>query len=501
MSLTAPRIACVNVPALPLQALLREHPDWKNAPVAVVDKDKPQGIIQWVNERARIDRLLPGMRYATGLSLSRNLRAGAVAETDIAETVDLLARRLWCFSPRIEPSYREPGVFWLDASGLKKVYPSFERWAEAIHGDLLEVGFDAIVAVGFSRFGSYAAAMSHGESIVFQHAQQERAHLRTVPIDRLGLDRKLRDMLLKLGVDTLGAFIDLPASGIRKRFGPEAHELHQMAQGCGWSPIDPQPLLEPVEQKTLLDYAETNAARLLGIIAPLLRGVLAELCTRQEALTSLRFSLLLDNKRKQSEGLSPASPTLDARQLLSLIRLRLETLSIAAGVVEVHIRAEGVRAPQEQLDLFREAPRRNREAIRHAFATIRAELGNDAIVRARLYEGHLPDARFAWEPLDHMAAPSTVAISESPTRPMVRRLHTPPLPLPPRARHEPDGWLIAGVGEGPVEESIGPHIVSGGWWRKEIERAYYYVRTRRGRWLWIYYDLKRRRWFLQGEVQ
>ncbi|MDP7640334.1 MAG: DNA polymerase Y family protein, partial [Candidatus Hydrogenedentes bacterium] len=75
------------------------------------------------------------------------------------------------------------------------------------------------------------------------------------------------------------------------------------------------------------------------------------------------------------------------------------------------------------------------------------------------------------------------------------------VPLPPRARHEPDGWLIAGIADGPVEESIGPHIVSGGWWRKEIERAYYYVRTRKGRWLWIYYDQKRRRWFLQGEVQ
>ena len=35
----------------------------------------------------------------------------------------------------------------------------------------------------------------------------------------------------------------------------------------------------------------------------------------------------------------------------------------------------------------------------------------------------------------------------------------------------------------------------------DISRAYYYVRTRSGRWLWIYHDDKRRRWFLQGEVQ
>jgi len=34
-----------------------------------------------------------------------------------------------------------------------------------------------------------------------------------------------------------------------------------------------------------------------------------------------------------------------------------------------------------------------------------------------------------------------------------------------------------------------------------VVRKYYYVRTRSNRWLWIYHDGLRRRWFLQGEVQ
>ena len=61
--------------------------------------------------------------------------------------------------------------------------------------------------------------------------------------------------------------------------------------------------------------------------------------------------------------------------------------------------------------------------------------------------------------------------------------------------------LVAGVADGPVEEVIGPHFINGGWWMRELTRAYYYVRTRSGRWLWIYHDQKRRRWYLQGEVQ
>ena len=62
------RLACVDLPVLPLQLLLRRHPDWRRQPAAVVDRDKAQGTLLWVNEAARQKRILPGMRYATALS-------------------------------------------------------------------------------------------------------------------------------------------------------------------------------------------------------------------------------------------------------------------------------------------------------------------------------------------------------------------------------------------------------------------------------------------------
>jgi protein ImuB len=39
------RTACVDIRALPLQLLLRAHPDWREKPVVVVDRDKPQGLM------------------------------------------------------------------------------------------------------------------------------------------------------------------------------------------------------------------------------------------------------------------------------------------------------------------------------------------------------------------------------------------------------------------------------------------------------------------------
>ena len=107
------RMACANLPTFPLQLLVQRHPDWKNHPVVVVDKDKPQGVILWVNKRAARFSILSGMRYTKGLSLAPDLRAGEISGSEIREHIDSLTERLRFFTPDVEPSYHEPGVFWL----------------------------------------------------------------------------------------------------------------------------------------------------------------------------------------------------------------------------------------------------------------------------------------------------------------------------------------------------------------------------------------------------
>ncbi|HME61797.1 MAG TPA: DNA polymerase Y family protein, partial [Candidatus Binatia bacterium] len=81
-SSTPARLACVDLAAFPLQLLLRRHPEWSAFPVAVVAEDKPQGVVLWVNEKARQQGVLPGLRYAAAFSLASALRAGEVAPAE-----------------------------------------------------------------------------------------------------------------------------------------------------------------------------------------------------------------------------------------------------------------------------------------------------------------------------------------------------------------------------------------------------------------------------------
>ena len=110
-SSTPGRLACVDLPAFPLQLLLRRHPEWRAYPAAVVAEDKPQGVVLWVNEKARQQGVLPGFRYAAAFSLADGLRAGEVSPVDSNKAITELAQRLMHFTPEVEPSAEEPGVF------------------------------------------------------------------------------------------------------------------------------------------------------------------------------------------------------------------------------------------------------------------------------------------------------------------------------------------------------------------------------------------------------
>jgi protein ImuB len=492
------RIACVNLAEFPLQLLLGRRPEWKDHPVAVVTRDNAQGTLLWVNERARERRILPGMRYASALSLSSNLHAGVVPPSEIEENVAALSDRLRFFTSDVEPSKEEPGVFWLGATGLSLLYPSLKKWGELIHDEMTAARFWASVAVGFSRFGTYAAAKTRGGVAVFADPLEEKSRAAKVPIERLGFDPDLRDALEKLGITTLGGFLDLPASGVLKRFGAEVLHLHQLARGELWTPLQPEIPVEPASGRAVLDYPETDLDRLMALIETLLDPVRATLVKRDELVASLEIRLTFDNKEQRSEKTEPASPTVDLSLVLELVRLRLGSVPLAAGVTDIVIEATGVRARRKQCDMFEKRSPRDLEAAARAMARIRADLGENAVVRARLRDGHLPEACFEWEPVKKIAAPSPRSVA---VRPLVRRIFARPLPFSKTRHREPKAALAHMFEDRVIEETIGPYVVSGGWWAREVTREYYFVRTESGRWLWIYYDRRRQCWFLQGEVE
>lgn len=498
------QLACVDLSAFPLQLLAKQHPEWHGHPTVVVSEDKPQGVITWVDERARAARIRPGQRYASALSLARDLRAGVISNEQIADGVASVCERLRAYSPFIEPYAQQSGVFWMDASGLDRLYRSLHEWSREIERDLRKQGFHAAIAVGFSRFGTYAVARARSNGItVFAQESDERLAARDVLLERLDIAPRLRDALRRLGVTTVGEFVRLPAGGILKRFGKNAHQLHVLAVGEKWDPLRPTPPPDPALETILFDDPVKNSERLLFAIKRALDPLLDKLVRHRHALSGLIIEFSFDrfDPPIREDLIRPAEPTLDARTLLRLVHLRLEHKPPQAGVNEIVLRAETVPATREQLQLFATKPRRDLRAANEAIARLRAELGNDAVLKATVREGHLPEARYGWEPISKVVLPKPDP-ETSEIRSLIRRVHTRPRLLPPQEhRYRDDGWIIGSLEQGPVTKVVGPYVVSGGWWVNEVQREYHFAETRRGDCLWVYYDRRRRRWFLQGQVE
>ena len=496
---TLHRWACVNVPALPLQLLLQRSPAWRHEPVVVVTEDRPQGAITWVNGQAKRAGIVPGMWYATGLSLVPHLRAGILTPAEITASVELLSARLQAFTPGVEASGTEPGLFWLDATGVRRRSGSVHAWAHAVRAAIRALGLQATVVVGFSRFGVAAIAKARRDVVVFADAVAEQAAVRQVPLHDLGLAPAWREDLTKLGIQTIAEFLRLPAAGLHERFGPALATLYHQLAGHAWEPLQPIHPTTPLRESIGFDPPETDASRFLFPLKTVLDRVRPAVAARRAAITALRLEVMLDDRTCQTVWIRPAAPTLDGRELLDLLRLRLETLSFSAGVTALTVTVEDTPATEEQLRLFRTAERRDLTAANRALARLRATFGDDAVRRVRLREGHLPEARWAWERLDAVVRPQPQVVA---LRPVMRRIVLRPslLPPPPRAQRDV-GWLPVGPEAGPVVRLVGPDVLSGGWWRREIHRDYYFAETARGALLWLFYDRRRRQWFLHGRVE
>ena len=556
------RLACVDVPALPLQILLRRHPEWRPEPVAVVTEDKAQAQVRWANRRAITLGVRPGMRQAAAVACCPALRVDHVRASEVEREVRQLAERLHRWSPQIEtassPSasstgpqlsgFGAAGTFWLRASGLAGLFGPLSDWIEALSKDLVKEGFHVSIAVGFTRFGTFAAARAIFGLQIFESPAEEKTAALRAPLVRFGLPEKTLAGLEKLGISSLRDLLQLSGKALANRFGKEVLELHRLASGENSAPVSVAFRQEtPVEHRISFEPPETDDVgadldRLIFHAKRLLDQILADLGKQGLALIELAYEVECEDAPPISGSVRPALPTEDGVKLLSLLRLRLGAISpenrrtargITQGITKQRVlqgsedepgrrilglvlRALGGIYVSEQPGLYQrpgEPLSRGPKKASEALAQIQAEFGEDSLVRVETRDVHLPRGRYRCRPISPEEAvlrnlsdksfPKDFFETRTPR--LIRRIYEQPLILPHRGSDEPDGWLLRGIEHGPVQSFTGPFRISGGWWRllsgRPISRDYFFVRLKRGDVCWVFFDRERRSWFLEGRVE
>ena len=497
-SVAADRQACADLSDFPLQLLLRKHPRWRKVPVAVVSKETSQGKILIPSTEAKKRGVVPGLSYIAALGLAPELRVATVSQDDMSNGKAMVMERLHGFSPKVEADSGDSGAFWLSASGLGHLYTSLHTWGDKIRTDLRQIGFKTVVVIGFSRFGTFALARKKSnKTVVLKSPEEEAALARSVFLKDLRLPPWITQELSNLGKHTVGDLLHLPAEGLLERYGPLMYRIWRLASGDLLQPLVSEDREDPLTVTRILDHPESNALRLTFLIKRLLRKLLSKIAARHQTLIALEVVLKLDGNAKVVEHLRPAYPTLKEKRLIDLVRLRLEKRILKSGVIEIQLDAQTVSTTTEQRQLFVKRPLRNLKAADRAFARLRAQFGSEAVVRIRMHPGHLPEARFSFEPLERTSLPKTVG-PRHPT--LVRRIFFRPFAL----KASPVPWQSTRLdkrGTRAFSGLYGPYILSGGWWNRDIHREYFFVQTKGEKCLWVYFDRRRGTWFIHGTVE
>lgn len=411
------------------------------------------------------------------------------------------------FSPHVEAKADE-GLFWLDGNGIEAIFGSHRQWGRRIFDTVKEEKSKAepTVVVGFTRTITAAIARCSRGFIYLETPEAEAARVARIPIRHLGLPPKIFTDLTKLGIRTVANLLTLPSGGLRERFGSEISNLLARLAKKKWDPITPLPELVPITTTVYFDHPESSATRLTFTAKTLLRTLLRQIRRQHQMLATLEMVLELDRYAPHTSHLEPAEPTLDEVQLTDLIRLRFEGTDLGAGVTGITLTAEGAPATKEQLELFQKKSRRDLHAADRALARLRAEFGQDAVTRAALKPGHLPEARFTLTPQPKVRLPAP-SLPKQPFTDrrfkgqLIRRVFVRPIPLQNRPVVGPRGCHLLGMTEAPSTRIHGPFVISGGWWANLVHREYYFTETESGEILWVYFDKRRRKWFLHGKVE
>ncbi len=466
--------------------------------MAVVAEITPRSRILEVNRWARDHGVRPGQLLSVALGRVPALRAGEVSRGVLERTVQEIKAALHRFSPEVEPASELPGVFWIDATGLTSLFGSLAQWGRQLQEHVAEIGFLAGVAVGFTRFGTCAVARSSVALVVFDSPTDEHQRALDVGVSSLvdafgGMDPRAYEALDKLGVHTLRDLVCLPGPGVKERYGPAVYDLHRQASGRCWEPLRPIPEVIPVEATQELEFPESDRQRLLFVLREMFPPLISTLRSRNQAVVRLVLTLSLEDGDRCVAMLKTAQPTQDSGSILELVRLRLENLELPAGVVAMTVSVTGDGVPQRQLALFEAACRRNLDAAHRALARLVAEHGDAVVVHARLLDGHLPQDRFAWEPLTQLDRP---VVESHPMSSDVRGAHSPVMAV---RRYYDRPCSAAAPGRG--VRLHGPYRITSGWWSRLLSRDYYFADTPRGSIEWLYYDRIRNDWRMEGRLE
>src|SRR5438270_2702647 len=216
---------CIHVPDFPVQAALL--PESKALPVALLDG--PDSLLKVVacNAPARGIGVFIGMTKPQAEICGVTLIKHVQEHEDAAQTE--LIDAAYNFSPRIEAT--SPGTIIIDLSGSERLLGTGKTIAQLILGEVTKRGFESNVAIaGNPDTAHYAARGCKGITVIDPGDEAQR--LSKLPVEVLGVEAEVLDVLHAWGIGDLKSLAALPPIELTERLGQYGLHLQRLARGA-----------------------------------------------------------------------------------------------------------------------------------------------------------------------------------------------------------------------------------------------------------------------------
>jgi protein ImuB len=387
-------------------------------------------------------------------------------------------------SPQVSAVPDAAGTWWIGATGFDELggerllARTLQQVARVWHPGARVGIADSCVA---ARAATWAASKKPESEPRIVPPGGCAAYLAAAPIALLPMNEELREALIALGLNKVGAFAALAAGDVEQRWGAEGLASWRLANG--------EDLRRPVLTRTdVTRRVSTELPMTTETMEPVLfivRGALGQLITSLvhdgRAAAAIAITLTLDDGRGALTNAPPHTITREVRMpkplarvapLFERCRALLDEWTLTAPVCAVSV-AITATAPMgaEQGELLA-AAWRDPAAADAAFERLRSALGANSVVRPIALDAHRPDLEAKWAELYDTTKSAHRSFAQINLAAPTRFLETPePVRIEtvknvPRTMHW-RGQRIA------ITRAAGPERISGDWWKEKYARVYW----------------------------
>lgn len=480
--------------------IIRQRPELKNKPFVLAQPDHGRMRITETSVVAKTIGLQAGMVVAD----ARIIIPDVEVLDDKSGLAENLLKKLCISCIKYTPvvAVNPPDGLILDASGCTHLWGCEEAYLKSIISKLKNAGFHVRAAMADTIGAAWAISRYGKEKAIIKNSEHLQS-LMALPPAALRIEKDVIERLHKLGLHTIGSFMNMQRSALRRRFGNQL--LLRIDQALGNKeeiiqpliPVEPYsehlPCMEPVQTSTGIEIA--------------LQRLLENLCKRlQKEGKGLRTATLkcirVDDKAEQI-AIHTNYASNSVNHLFKLFGLKIANIEPALGIELFILEASKVEdiSPCQETFWTANSSLESKD-VTELLDRLESKFGHNIIHRYLPDEHHLPERSVKLA--ESLKEKPAIAWKADKPRP-IQLLHQPEAikvtaPIP---DYPPMNFRYRNKLHKVIKADACERIESEWWLDSGLHRDYYTVEDEEGKRYWLfrsghYNEDEEPLWFMHG---